>query len=120
MKIIGSKFLTIGILALLLWLGVSVLNLRAKKDMLEKEIYGYSSKIEQIKKNNGELREFLSFFNIPGFLERQARIKLNYKAPEEQVVYVYRDDSIPSVESTDNFIENLPNYKKWWYYLLGY
>ena len=120
MKILNSKLLTVGLLLLLAWLLISFLDMNSKKAVLNKELFGYSAKIEQVKKNNEELRQFISFFNIPGFLEREARIRLNYKAPDEQVVYVYRDERTPSPAAPSDFISNLPNYKKWWYYLLGY
>ncbi len=121
MKFFSSKVLTVVLLLLVAWLTVSILNLNAKKNILNKELFGYGAKIEQVKKNNEELKKFISYFNIPGFLEREARIRLNYMAPDEKVVYVYKDDNkaVPAASGKD-FISNLPNYKKWWYYILGY
>ena len=73
-----------------------------------------------LEKNNQELKEVIDNATDPEFLEREVKLKLNYKKAGEEVAFIYRsnDSSASSSEDQKNLV-SLPNYKKWWYWLLG-
>ncbi len=81
------------------------------------------AKIKEVQEDTDYLNKFLDYFKTPAFLEKEARLKLNYKDPGEEVVFIYKDKS-PKKESDSITLEELlariPNYKKWMLYLLGY
>lgn len=81
------------------------------------------AKIREVQGNTDYLNKFLAYFQTPAFLEKEARLKLNYKDPGEEVTFVYKDKNIKSASESISFEELLsqtPNYKKWFLYLLGY
>ena len=91
--------------------------------MVGKEVGNVEAKINEVQKDTDYLNKFLAYFKTPAFLEKEARLKLNYKAQGEEVVFIYKDKN-PKKESDSISLEELlakmPNYKKWALYLLGY
>jgi len=73
-------------------------------------------KLEQVKKENEDLRRQLSYDQSPEYLEKQAREKLNRARPDETVVVipdelinVYTVDEKPRPTPTPE----PPNWKQW-------
>lgn len=91
------------------------------KDEVKKEERNIEMKINNVSRDNEQLERFIDNLDNPKFLEKEVRLRLNYKALNEKVVFVHRDLNPRKSSATEDFsVENLPNYKKWWYYLLGY
>ena len=81
------------------------------------------AKIADVEKDTAYLEKFLAYFQTSSFLEKEARLKLNYKAQGEEAVFVYKDTNNKKasvVLSFDELLARIPNYKKWFLYLLGY
>ncbi len=122
-KILHSKVFSALISALALWLILSSLNLNSQRAVVDREVKNVEAKIKEVQKDADYLNKFLAYFQTPAFLEKEARLKLNYKAQGEEVVFVYRDKNAKKVSDSISFEELLartPNYKKWFLYLLGY
>lgn len=118
MRILSSKWLLIVIIPILGWLTLSFIKIKLHADIVNNEVRELEAKIDNLEKGNEILEKFISFMSNPSFIERQARIKLNYKAPGEEVVFVYPDESAKTGSgSLDISKQNLPNYMKWWVYL---
>lgn len=80
-------------------------------------------KIAGLERNNNTLERFIQQIANPAFLEKEARLKLNYKRSDEEVAFVYTDDAYQEDLVSADFDRQLalmPNYLKWVYYLLGY
>ena len=121
MSHLNSKVFTVLASASLVWILFSVISLKISKDEIKEEERNVETKIDNARHNNESLEKFIKYFDNPSFLEKEARLRLNYKAPGEEVVFVHRDLNSKKISSLDEPLEdNLPNYKKWWYYLLGY
>ena len=105
---------------MIFWLGNGLVKLNSQRKIIEKEIKTSEGKISEVQKNKDELNNFLKNFENPAFLEREARLKLNYKHQDEQVAFVYRETSKPVSQSFENNSNPIPIYKKWWRYLFGY
>ncbi len=81
------------------------------------------AKIKDVQNDTDYLNKFLAYFQTPAFLEKEARLKLNYKAQGEEVVFIYKDKNTKKASDSISFEEllaKMPNYKKWFLYLLGY
>jgi len=97
----------------------AVVKVKSQKTEVLKEAGGVKTKIESVRKNSDSLQKFLSYFNNPSFLKREARIRLNYKMADEEVALVYRDlsNKASSSATADNKSAELPFWEKWWNYL---
>ena len=122
MNLLKFKWLAVVIIAGIGWLGLSIIKIKLQDNVVGEEVAGLELKIDNTEKNNNILEKFLEYVKYPSFLEKEARLKLNYKVPGEEVVFVYPDSSVKSSGSLDfqKQLAQMPNYIKWVYYLLGY
>lgn len=123
MKFLNSKIFTILAGVVTLWLIFSVINLNSQRSIVDRGIRGIEAKIKEVKNDTSYLNKFLAYFKTSAFLEKEARLKLNYKAQGEEVVFIYKDKNIkngPDAVSFRELLAKMPNYKKWLLYLLGY
>ncbi len=120
-RILQSKWLT-GALALVVSLvALSVLRIWPLVVTINKETMNLQQKIDEANRNLAELEKSKEYFKNPAYLERQARIKLNFKKPDEKVVFVYKN---PYNQSPDELAQTLADrsrgfWQKLWDYLLG-
>ena len=123
MPILQRKILTVGLVLILAWLGYKAWQIRGQRSDTAVQVKDLDARIADLQQNNQFLASSSAYFASDAYLERQARLKLNYKLPDEQVAFVYKDTSTkvasPSVEFKNTLLD-MPNWKKWWYYLLGY
>ena len=123
MPILQRKILTIGLVALLVWLGDRSWQIRAQRADTDVQVKDLESRVASLEYNNQFLASSSAYFASEAYLERQARLKLNYKLPDEQVAFVYKDTSVKIASPSQEFkahLAEMPSWKKWWYYLLGY
>jgi cell division protein FtsB len=67
-------------------------------------------KLENLKRENQELKEKLEFVQTPEFMEKEARDRLGLVQEGEAVVIM--PEKITDVQANNQ--EELPNWKKWW------
>lgn len=123
MKLFKSKWLTVAAIAIVGWLGFSFTKIKLHENIVNKEMGDLEGKITGLERNNNALERFIQQIANPSFLEKEARLKLNYKKPDEEVAFVYTDDTYQRDMVSADFNRQLalmPNYLKWFYYLLGY
>ena len=121
MNFLNSKILTILLSFLSVWTLFSVISVEVEKEQVKKEEASIEAKMANVVRDKKLLEKYIKNFENPGFLEKEARLRLNYKAFGEEVVFVYRDaNSQKASSSQDTSTENLPNYKKWRQWLLGF
>ncbi len=123
-KILNSKLFSVIVGIVVLWLVVSSISLNFQRKIVDKEVRNAEAKVADVQRETDYLNKFLDYFKTSDFLEREARLKLNYKDKDEKVVFVYKDKN-PKLEASDpmdfrELIDKMPNYKKWMLYLLGY
>ena len=123
MSLLQHKIVTIGLLALLVWLGYKGWQIRIQRAGTDIQVKDLEFRVADLERNNQFLASSSAYFASDAYLERQARLKLNYKLADEQVAFVYKDTSVKFASSSQEFktqLAEMPNWKKWWYYLLGY
>ena len=119
MRIIKSKWFLGVIISAIGWLSLSFIKIKLHENIVNKEVNDLEAKINDLEKSNSVLERFISHMSNPSFLEKQARIKLNYKAQGEEVVFIYPDESAKVSSSSNGFSkQNSSNYIKWWRWLL--
>jgi len=120
MNIFNSKIFTVFLLILSVWLLFSVISVEIKKNEVKSEETAVENKITGIKQDNSSIEKYIKNFQNQKFLEKEARLRLNYKAFDEEVVFVHRDTNLQKASSSqDTLPAELPFYKKWWRWLLG-
>lgn len=123
MKFINSKVFTVLVVVIALWLTLSSLNINSQRGLVDREVKSIETKIKEVQDDTDYLNKFLAYFQTSAFLEKEARLKLNYKAEGEEVVFIYKDKNTKKESDSVSFEElliRMPNYKKWLLYLLGY
>jgi len=122
-SILRSKYFSIAAVLLVGWLVLSVINVASHTNTLEEKESDLRNKSVKIEGDNEVLVREIEHAQNPSFLEKEARVKLNLKAPDEEVLFVYGTELVSpelSPESESINLEDLPNFKKWIYYILGY
>jgi len=123
MNILRRKTVIIGLVLILAWLGNGLYDLHARRATTIVQLSDIESKVKDTEDEQAFLASASAYFSSDAYLERQARLKLNYKLPDEEVAFVYRDTSEKAVsieEALKDRIARLPNWQKWWYWLRGY
>ncbi len=111
------------------FLVISLIKIEPTLVTTRRELDNLNKKIAETEQSAFELERLGDYIKSDAYLERQARLKLNYKKPDEKVVYVYtrgtseaqkgaeiRNDPGQSKFFEDKFIANL---QSWWGYLMG-
>lgn len=119
-EFLKSKFASVGLLILVAGLFLAMFNIRDQKLEMEEESRDWEGKISSLRQENEYLQKFGDYFKSFAFLEKEARKRLNFKAPGEQVVFVY-DTVVQSSRSHDFSLrlQTMANWQKWLYYILG-
>lgn len=122
MQILKSKILLAVIIVITGWLGLSFINIRIQEDIVNKEIKDLESKISHLENDNIYTEKLVGYLKHPSFLEREARLRLNYKKPGEETVFVYPDSAeiVSGSLELKNKLDGEPGYIKWWQYLERY
>ena len=80
---------------------------------VQTEVANSQKKYEEIKKSIADLEQLNKNSNQPAYLERLARLRLNYKKPDENVVFIYRNQSNAETSPTAS-PPLLANQPAWW------
>jgi cell division protein FtsB len=92
-----------------------------RKKQIEQEISALREEAEKVRKENQDILEKIAYFESPEFQEWEAKSKLNFQRPDENVVIVKPSPSQESNTEKNELInesvkplEKIPNWKKWW------
>lgn len=121
MKLLSSKLVTPLLLLAIIFVGFGAYRVREENREVGRSVSDLGNKVENVKKDNEYFQKLSSYFRSDAFLEKEARAKLNYKMPDEEVVFVYKDVNKKSPEpKSEEKSGNLPKWKKWLNYLRGH
>ncbi len=105
-KIVG---LVLGV-GMVISLGRGLWQLYQARGRLEKAKESYL----EVEDENLKLEKRMVEVKSDGFVETQARNKLNMKLSEETILVVPEDFKLETIESLDNGESERANWKKWW------
>lgn len=121
MRFLQSKWVSVGLLIGISWLGVSAYHARQDKQKTAQQVSNVNTKISTLEKDNTMAQQVLEYLKNPEYLAKEVRLKLNFKAADEQVAYVYQEEKNPaaaSVVTDDHPTSLLAKIKNWLYNLV--
>lgn len=99
-----------------------IIKLKPSLEAVSQEVNNLDQKIAEAERGMSELQKLGDYFKSTAYLEREARLKLNYKKPGESVAFVYKNQHAQDPAKPDDATElptTLPNWQKWLNYLLN-
>jgi len=96
-----TKIFTVFSFILIGFLGFMILKSKPIIETLDTEIDELENRIAESERKTEQLESDFEYFESEGYLERQARLKLGLKDPEENVVYIVRDEEKTASDSED-------------------
>lgn len=117
-NIFHSKIFAVLSFVFIVFLGSLIVKNRPLVKSLDGNISGLEEKISEVELKTEELESDFSFFESDTYLERQARLKLNLKKPNEFIAYIIREEKISTtsdesieekglIQKTFDFLSNL-------------
>jgi len=124
-NIFKSKWTVALLIPIIGWLSLSFIKIKLQSDIVNKEVGDLEAKIQDLEDSNSSLDKLIGYLKHPSFLDKEARLKLNYKSAGEEVAFVYSDTNTnpktsSSSSDSNNQLTNISNYIKWFWYLMGY
>jgi len=117
-KLIRSRIFFIFLIPIFLALLVGIFQQFYHRYQVKKDLDKLDTEIANFNKQKEDLNNLLDYYKNKSYLENEARVRLNLKKEGEEVVII-----LPTATSTESEkissqrdIENMPNYKQWWYY----
>lgn len=104
-------------IVVLVVLVVGIVRREKTLSVAKREYRHADEKVAELQKAQDELEKQAGYFQSNAYIEQQARLKLNYKKPDEHVVYVYRSASTPT-PSDQTLAKSTSNLQQWWDYLM--
>ena len=104
-------------IVVLVFLGVSTVRREQKLSVARREYQYLDEKVVELQSTQTELEKQANYFQSNAYIEQQARLKLNYKKPDEHVVYVYRSASTPTPHD-QALAKPVSNLQQWWEYVM--
>jgi len=79
MPILQRKILTVVLMVLLVGLGYKILQVRSQRTGIDAQVNDLKSRVADLESNNNFLASSSAYFASDVYLERQARLKLNFQ-----------------------------------------
>ena len=121
-SILQSRWFTFLAVIIIGFFLLLIIRLQPSLRMATREVSNLNQKIAEAEKSRLELERLGDYLKSAAYLERQARLKLNYKKPGESAVFVYKNQHNQNPMEPSEAVKPsavLPNWQKWLNYLLG-
>ena len=89
-KILQSRIFSVLVILLAAFLGLKLISIQMPLSDLSKEAENVNQKIAEAQAKNQALAQQSQYLTSQAYLERQVRLRLNYKNPDEEAVQIYR------------------------------
>ena len=103
--ILQSRWFTLAAVAVIGLVGMSLFKIVPSAEVAFQEKENLDQKISGLKQSSQEIEKLGDYLKSDAYLERQARIKLNYKKPDESVVFVYKK---PAEQTASQSLQTKP------------
>lgn len=123
-KIFKSKIFFIFLIPISLALITSISQKLYYRYETQKDINKLNVELTNLKEEKNGLNGLLDYYKSESNIEKEAKVRLNLKKEGEKVVIILpqatsTSENKESISAASENIENIPNYKKWWYYFFG-
>ena len=113
-----SKITTVALSILCLWLLLVAVGAGTRHASTARELANVHGRIQSGERDNARLAQELERMKEPAWLALIARERLNYKKPDETVVFVYKSDVSATIQPVVPQ-DDTPNWRKWLRWLQG-
>lgn len=115
-----SKFTAIVLAVLAVWLIILAVASGIRRHADEADLTALRTRIEDTERENARLAAELERMKQPQWLALLARQRLNYKLPDETVVFVYKSEKAGTIAQPQTTQEQSePSWKQWLDWLRG-
>ena len=120
-RLLRSRLMLAINLVLVGFVGWSLGNEVAQGDKVSSDLNDLQTKIAVLQKQNQDYGAVLSHVGSPGFVDKEARLKLGYQKPGEQVLLLEDGTATQVVNgaSAPDGASGLSDPQKWWRYFFG-
>lgn len=109
-----SKLMTVALAVLALWFGVLVASAGIRRYTAASELSALEMRIDDAQRENARLASEAQRMQQPQWLALLARQRLNYKQPDETVVFVYKSEKAGTiVQPQAPGGDTRSNWRKW-------
>ncbi len=112
--ILQSRWFTLAIVAVIGLVGISLIKTVPLVEIAMREENNLSQKINELKAADKETEGLGDYLKSTAYLERQARLKLNYKKPDESVFFVYQKQETQGADKATMQENIITKIKQWW------
>jgi len=123
-KLLKSRIFFIFLVAIFLALLVGIFQQFYYRYQIKKDLNKLNIEIANLNKQKEELSKLIDYYKNKSNLENEARVRLNLKKEGEKVIIILptatsTNESGETMSGLPGNIENMPNYKQWWYYFFS-
>lgn len=108
------------------WISYFAFKENRRNRQIEAEINNLRTEAENLRQNNQEMTEKISYFGSSEYQERVAKEKLNLQKENESVAIIKPSFALRNSEKEEEITASKevaaekPNYEKWWNYFFKY
>lgn len=114
-KFLNYKLTTIALAMLLFWVSVHAWGIYQQRRHVDQQAAQIQARIDVLDKENQKLQADSDYYKSQDYLEKQARLQLNYKSADENVVFVYTQTA--STQTQAHPQSSQPWFKRLWEFL---
>ena len=92
-------------------MGVAVWRQEPGNQAIERRVNNLQNEIADLNERNSELVSLEEYFKSDAYLEKEAKLKLNVKRPDENVVFIKSENSVAS--ASIQAAASLPFWQRW-------
>ncbi|MBI2635674.1 MAG: septum formation initiator family protein [Parcubacteria group bacterium] len=122
-RLIKSKIFFIFLVPISIALIIGIFQNLYHRYQVKIDLDRLNAEIMSLNKQKEDMDKLLDYYKSSSNLEKEARVRLNYKKEGEKVVVILPTAATSSGSETISASPvsntNLPNYKQWWYYFFG-
>jgi len=112
------RLLTVALTVVCVWLAAAGVRATVRHLYAQRELAAVRADIDQAQHGNERLERSLGRMQEPAWLALLARDRLNYKRPDETVVFVYKSEKSGIIAPPQAPTDDRPNWRRWWDWLL--
>jgi cell division protein FtsB len=115
----SSRIMTVILAGLCLWFLFLAVGGHIRRIAAQRELGAVSQRIEDGQRENARLAQELERMQQPTWLALLARTRLNYKRPDETVVFVYKSEKPGTISQPQPVRDERPSWRRWWDWVQG-
>ena len=119
MPYLRSKIITVPLVGICIWLLLLVIGAQIRYLDTRHQLNAVDDRLAGARKENNRLSGELELMRQPDWLALLARARLNYKRPDENVVFVYKNEKSGTISQPQVQQVERPNWRKWLDWLQG-